>query len=201
MEKEILLPPQETQTQQLETTDLLESSEVINNDPAALVQVNANETTLALKETVVYINRVTKVVSGGKRLAFAAVVIAGDGHGRVGVGKGKARDVQSAITKASYQAKKHLMFAPLLGTTIPFEMIGNFGSARVLLKPASPGTGVIAGSTIRAILEACGIRDILTKNLGTSNIYNVIYATLDALKKLSTKEAVAQRRGKKVEEI
>lgn len=154
-----------------------------------------------LKETVVYINRVTKVVSGGKRFAFSAVIVAGDGNGKVGVGKGKARDVQMAIAKASYQAKKNMISTRLIGTTIPCSTVGFFGAAKVLLRPAVEGTGVVAGGAIRAILEVCGIKDILTKNLGTSNPYNVIYATLDALSKLRTKEEIAKIRGKKVEEV
>ncbi|MBI4668449.1 MAG: 30S ribosomal protein S5 [Elusimicrobia bacterium] len=156
---------------------------------------------IVLKETVVAINRVTKVVTGGKRMAFTSLLVVGDGCGQVGIGKGKARDVQMAIIKAAYQAKKHLHKVSLVDTTIPHSIVGIFGAARVLLRPAAPGTGVIAGGPVRAVLEACGVKDILTKSLGTSNVYNVVYATLDGLKRLDTKESVAKRRGKKSEEI
>lgn len=142
-----------------------------------------------------------KVVSGGKRLAFAAIAVVGDGNGQVGIGKGKARDVQNAIVKAVNQAKKRLIRVPLVNATIPAATVGIFGAARVMLKPAAPGTGVIAGSTVRSIVEACGIKDILTKNLGTSNTHNVLYATIEALANLKTKEDVAKIRGKKPEEI
>ncbi|MBI4064047.1 MAG: 30S ribosomal protein S5 [Elusimicrobia bacterium] len=153
------------------------------------------------KETVVAINRVAKVVSGGKRLAFSAVAVVGDGNGQVGVGKGKARDVQNSILKAVNQAKKHLVRVPLKNSTIPVAIVGTFGAARVLLRPAAPGTGVIAGGPVRAVVEACGIKDILTKSLGTSNIHNVLYATISALTNLRTKEEVARKRGKKPEDI
>lgn len=179
--------------------DLAEADERILGDeilPTAPVEAAGN-----LKETVVFINRVTKVVSGGKRFTFSAVIVAGDGNGKVGIGKGKARDVQAAITKASYQARKSMISTRLIGSTIPCSMFGTFGAAKVLLRPAVEGTGVVAGGAVRAILEACGIKDILTKNLGASNPYNVAYATIDALTKLRTKEELAKKRGKKVEEI
>ena len=159
------------------------------------------ESVVSFRETVVSINRVTKVVSGGKRMAFSAVAVVGDGKGKVGSGKGKARDVPLAIAKASYQAKKHLVSVSLNGSTIPFAVVGNFGAGKVMLRPAAPGTGVVAGGTIRAVLEACGIRDVLTKNLGSSNVHSVLCATLDALQQLKTKEDIAKKRGKKVEDL
>lgn len=181
----------------LETPEELVETKVVPEKLALAPEAQAAD----FKETVVSINRVTKVVSGGKRLAFSAVVVVGNGNGLVGVGKGKARDVQSAIAKASFQGKKHLVSVPRKETTIPFAVVGHFGAGEVLLRPASAGTGVIAGGIVRAILEASGIRDILTKNLGSSNVYSVLYATLDAFRSLRTKEDVAKKRGKKEAEI
>jgi small subunit ribosomal protein S5 len=176
--------------------------EAVAEDVSAIAAEKPTDSKAAnLKENVIYINRVTKVVSGGKRLAFSAIVVVGDGSGSVGIGRGKARDVPLAIAKASYQAKKHLIKIPLHEKTVPFSVVGVYGAGRVLLRPACSGTGVIAGGAIRAILEACGVRDILTKNLGSSNIHSVIHAVLDALKQLRTKEDIAKKRGKKVEEL
>jgi small subunit ribosomal protein S5 len=150
---------------------------------------------LELNDQLIYINRVAKVVKGGKRLRFGALVVSGDGNGHVGIGLGKANEVPSAISKAGAVARKSLIKVPLSGTTIPYEISVKFGSARVLLKPAAPGTGVIAGGSTRAILEAAGVRDILTKSLGSANRINVARATMLALSRLEDPaEAIARRR-------
>ncbi len=148
-------------------------------------------TKLDLKERIVDINRVAKVVKGGKRFKFSVVVVVGDGHGHVGYGLGKAREVPGAIKKAVNKAKKNLIKVPLKGTTIPYGVMGKFGSARVMLKPASAGTGVIAGAAVRAIVESAGIHDILTKCVGrTSNPFNLIYAAFDGLEQLEEPEKI-----------
>lgn len=159
------------------------------------------ETQVELKEKVVAINRVAKVVKGGRTFRFSAVVVVGDGNGHVGVGNGKAAEVPDAIKKAIEDAKKNLITVPVVGTTIPHEYIGKFGSANVMLKPAAEGTGVIAGGSVRPVLELAGYKDIRTKVLGTNNPRNVVYATLNGLASMSTVEQVAKKRGKKVEEI
>ncbi len=152
-------------------------------------------TELTLNDKLIYINRVTKVVKGGKRLSFSALVVTGDGNGHVGIGMGKANTVPEAINKAGASAKKGLIKVPLLRTTIPHEIRVKFGAANVLLKPAAPGTGIIAGGSIRAVVEAAGIKDILTKSLGSSNRINTAKATMLALSQLrELKEELARRR-------
>jgi small subunit ribosomal protein S5 len=152
-------------------------------------------TELTLNDKLININRVAKVVKGGKRLSFSALVVTGDGKGHAGIGVGKANEVPAAIAKAGATAKKSLIKVPLAGTTIPYEIRVKFGAAEVLLKPAAPGTGIIAGGSIRAVLEAAGVKDILTKSLGSSNKINMAKATLLALSRLrEPKEALARRK-------
>lgn len=159
------------------------------------------ENTSELKEKVVAINRVAKVVKGGRNFRFSAVVVVGDEKGHIGVGNGKAAEVPDAIKKAIEEAKKNLIEVPIVGTTIPHEYVGKFGSASVVLKPAQEGSGVIAGGSVRPVLELAGYKDIRTKVIGTNNPRNVVYATLEGLKSMRTAEQVANKRGKKVEEI
>ena len=157
--------------------------------------------TLELKEKVVAINRAAKVVKGGRTFRFSAVVVVGDGNGHVGVGNGKAAEVPDAIRKAIDEAKKNLVEVPIVGTTIPHEYTGKFGAATVILKPGNEGSGVIAGGSVRPVLELAGYRDIKTKVIGTNNPRNVVYATIEALKSMDTIQEVARKRGKKVSEI
>ena len=159
------------------------------------------ENTVELKEKVVAINRVAKVVKGGRTFRFSAVVVVGDENGHVGVGNGKASEVPDAIKKAIQDAKKNLVEVPVVGTTVPHEFVGKFGSASVLLKPAAEGTGVIAGGSVRPVLELAGYKDIRTKVIGTNNPRNVVYATINGLSNMCTVEQIAKKRGKKVEEI
>ncbi|AFS79249.1 30S ribosomal protein S5 [Gottschalkia acidurici 9a] len=162
-----------------------------------LIDVNS----LDLKERVVSINRVTKVVKGGRNFRFSALVVVGDENGHVGVGMAKALEVPEAIRKAIQDAKKHIIKVATIGTTIPHETIGDFGAGKVLLKPASEGTGVIAGGPVRAVIELAGIRDLRGKSLGTSNPRNMVNATMQALRQLKRAEEVAKLRGKSVEEL
>ena len=159
------------------------------------------EKSVELKETVVAINRVAKVVKGGRTFRFSAVVVVGDEQGHIGVGNGKASEVPDAIKKAIEDAKKNLITVPIVGTTIPHEFVGRFGSAKVMLKPGAEGTGVIAGGSVRPVLELAGYKDINTKVIRTNNPRNVVYATIEALKNMQTVESVAKKRGKKVSEI
>lgn len=156
---------------------------------------------IELKDTVVGISRVTKVVKGGKNLSFSALVVIGDGHGVVGFGIGKAKEVPSAIKKAIEAAKKSLVRVPMAGSTIPHPVLGRFGAGSVLLKPAPDGTGIIAGGAVRAVVESAGINNVMTKSLGSANAHNVVRATFTALQMLRDPAAVARLRGKELEEL
>ena len=156
---------------------------------------------LDLTSTIVSIRRVAKTVKGGRNMRFSVTVVVGDGNGHVGVGLGKSIEIPEAVRKAEEDAKKKLIEVPMVGTTVPHRNLGVFGAGRVLLMPAAPGTGVIAGSSVRTVLEAAGIKDVRAKSIGSNNTGNMAYATLEGLKSLMTVEKVAKLRGKKPEEI
>lgn len=164
-----------------------------------MARIKASE--LDLKDKLVHINRVAKVVKGGRRFSFNAIVVVGDGNGHVGVGLGKANEVADAIAKGTDDAKKNVVKVPLIHGTVPHEVLGKFGAGKVMLRPAAPGTGLIAGGGVRAVLEMAGVKDVLTKQMGSSNPHNVVKATLSALLSMRDARMIAQERGISVQEL
>lgn len=156
---------------------------------------------LELTETIINIRRVAKTVKGGRNMRFSVTLVVGDGEGHVGIGLGKSQEIPEAVRKATEDAKKKLIFVPMIGTTVPHQVTGEFGAGRVLIMPSAKGTGVIAGSSVRTVLEAAGVKDVRAKSLGSSNTGNMALATMEGLKELTTVEEVAKRRGKTPEEI
>ena len=169
------------------------------NGVTRLARIKAGE--LELKDRLVYINRVAKVVKGGRRFSFSAIVVVGDGNGHVGLGLGKANEVQDAISKGIDDAKKNVVKVSLVKGTVPHPIQAKYGASKVLLKPASPGTGLIAGGGVRAVLESAGVKDILTKSIGSSNPHNVVKATMKALLSLTDASEMAERRGLQIAEL
>ncbi len=156
---------------------------------------------LQLKDKLVYIGRVAKVVKGGRRFSFTSVIVVGDGNGHVRIGLGKANEVSSAIAKGSEDARKNIVYVPIRKGTLPHSVIGKYGAGKVLLKPASPGTGLIAGGGVRAVLEAVGVQDVLTKSLGSSNAHNMVKATMNALRNVFDAKAISERRGVEINSL